>query len=199
MIRRLALCGLAALATGCDEPAPRPETAGGPSTPAAPSPAAAPPSATADPPNPQGGLTGEVSALSADRSGLNVRVTDFGTVVDLPADALFDYDKATLTPAAETELRKAAELIRRAPAGPIQVIGHTDSHGEARYNQTLSEARARTVATWFGTQVGVRQRTFQTSGKGETAPIAPNATADGRDDPQGRQKNRRVEVVLPKA
>ena len=146
-----------------------------------------------------GGLAATVSGLSADESDLNVRITDLGTVIDLPADALFDYDKATLTPAAETELRKAAALIGRSPAGPIQVIGHTDSKGDDAYNQKLSEARARTVAGWFGQQVGIRQRTFQVSGKGETAPIAPNETPSGADDPQGRAKNRRVEVVIPTA
>ena len=73
------------------------------------------------------------------------------------------------------------------------MIGHTDSHGSAAYNQTLSEARAKTVADWFGQQVGVRQRQFAV----ETAPIAPNAKADGTDDPAGRAKNRRVEVILP--
>lgn len=90
-------------------------------------------------------------------------------------------------------------MIRRAPAGPIGVVGHTDSRGDAAYNQALSDARARTVAGWFGQQVGVRQRAFEVSGKGETAPIAPNETASGADDPQGRARNRRVEVVLPKA
>lgn len=146
-----------------------------------------------------GGLAATVSALSADESDLNVRVTDLGTVIDLPADALFDYDKATLTPAAETELRKAAALIGRSPAGPVQVIGHTDSKGDDAYNRKLSEARARTVADWFGRQVVIRQRTFQVVGKGETAPIAPNDAPSGADDPQGRLKNRRVEVVIPTA
>lgn len=147
---------------------------------------------------PRGGMTAQVSALTGNVSGLNTRVTDMGLVIDLPSDALFEYDKAELTPAAETELRKAAELIRASPPGSIQVIGHTDSDGNDAYNQTLSEARAKTVADWFGQQVGVRQRQFAVSGKGETAPIAPSATADGKDDPAGRAKNRRVEVIVPK-
>lgn len=143
------------------------------------------------------GLTAQVSDLNADISALNTRVTDMGLVIDLPADALFEYDKAELTPAAETELRKAAELIRQSPRGSIQVIGHTDSHGDNAYNQRLSEARAKTVADWFGQQVGVRQRRFEVSGKGESNPIAPNSDANGNDDPAGRTKNRRVEVIVP--
>jgi outer membrane protein OmpA-like peptidoglycan-associated protein len=143
------------------------------------------------------GLRAQVSNLTADISGLNTRVTDQGLVIDLPADALFEFDKADLTAAAETELRKAAELIRASPPGPIAVIGHTDTKGDDAYNQQLSEARARTVREWFGGQVGVRQRQFEVSGKGEAAPIAPNARPDGSDDPAGRAKNRRVEVIVP--
>jgi outer membrane protein OmpA-like peptidoglycan-associated protein len=141
-------------------------------------------------------LTAPVSALSAETSDLKIRVTELGTIIDLPADALFDYDEATLTRAAEAELLKVAELIRRSPPGPIRVIGHTDSKGEDAYNQKLSTGRAQTVAAWLDQQIGIRQRTIQVSGKGETAPIAPNETLTGADDPQGRAKNRRVEVVI---
>lgn len=146
-----------------------------------------------------GGMRADVSGLTGSVSGLSTRITDMGTIIDLPSDALFDYDKATLTPAAQTQLRKAAELIRKSPAGAIQVIGHTDSHGDDAYNQKLSEARAEAVAGWFGGQVSVRQRQFQVSGKGEAAPIAPNENASGGDDPAGRAKNRRVEVIIPTA
>ena len=166
--------------------------------PASEAPAAPAPTAAAAPANPPGGMTGTVSNLTGDISGLNIRVTDMGTIIDLAADALFEFDKADLTPAAEAQLQKAAALIRKAPPGGIQVIGNTDAKGDDAYNQRLSEARARTVADWFGEQVGVRQRDFAVSGKGETAPIAPNETATGADDPAGRTKNRRVEVILPR-
>lgn len=166
--------------------------------PASEAPAAPAPTAAAAPANAPGGMTGTVSNLTGDISGLNIRVTDMGTIIDLAADALFEFDKADLTPAAHAQLQKAAALIRKAPPGGIQVIGHTDAKGDDAYNQRLSEARARTVADWFARQVGVRQRDFAVSGKGETAPIAPNETATGADDPAGRAKNRRVEVILPR-
>jgi outer membrane protein OmpA-like peptidoglycan-associated protein len=143
-------------------------------------------------------MTGTVSDLKGDVSGLDIRVTDTATIVDLPADALFEFDKADLTPGAEGELRKAAELIRKAPPGAIEVIGHSDAKGDDAYNLRLSERRARTVADWFADQVGVRQRAFGVSGKGETDPIAPNQTAKGKDDAAGRARNRRVEVILPR-
>lgn len=184
----LSVLALAACAPAADsEPPPASEASAAPAPAATPAPANAP-----------GGMTGTVSNLTGDISGLNIRVTDMGTIIDLAADALFEFDKADLTPAAEAQLQKAAALIRKAPPGGIQVIGHTDAKGEYAYNQRLSEARARTVADWFGAQIGVRQRDFAVSGKGETAPIAPNETATGADDPAGRAKNRRVEVILPR-
>jgi outer membrane protein OmpA-like peptidoglycan-associated protein len=126
-------------------------------------------------------------------------MTHMGLVIDLPADALFDYDKASLTQEAEAELRKAAEVIRQSPPGAIRIIGHTDDHGSDGYNKTLSEERANRVAQWFRQQVGVRQREFQVSGLGESKPVAPNRNAQGADDPQGRARNRRVELVIPTA
>lgn len=185
----LSALALAACSPAADsDPPPARETP----TPAPAAAASAPPATT------PGGMTGSVSSLTGDVSGLNIRVTDMGTIIDLAADALFEFDKADLTPAAEAQLQKVAALIRKAPPGGIQVIGHTDAKGDDAYNQRLSEARARTVADWFGRQVGVRQREFAVSGKGETAPVAPNATATGADDPAGRAKNRRVEVILPR-
>ena len=193
MTRAAALLAVLALAA-CSGEAPR-ETNTVEAQPAAPAPPSAPVSDVAAP---TGGLRADVSALIGDVSGLNTRVTDMGLVIDLPADALFDFDKATLTPAAEAELLKAAELIRRSPTGTIQVIGHTDAKGDDAYNQRLSEARAQAVSDWLGGQVGVRTRAFQVVGKGETAPIAANARPDGSDDPAGRARNRRVEVVVPR-
>lgn len=198
MNRTVGLISLCALAVGCsDHNGNRPTSAPRSEEGLRSASIKTAPSALA--PSRAGGLTADVSALSGDRSDLNIRVTELGTVVDLPSDALFEYGKATLTPVAETELAKAAELMRRSPAGAIQVVGHTDSHGESAYNQALSEARAKTVADWFGRQVGVRQRVFAVSGRGEAAPIAANEKPDGTDDPSARAKNRRVEVILPKS
>lgn len=195
---RAALIGALLALAGCGSEASKQAAAPAPAEPAAETAPAAVPVAATPPPS-GSNLTGDVSDLAGAVSGLSTRITDQGLVIDLPADALFEFDKADLTPAAEAELRKAAELIRRSPPGAVQVIGHTDSHGEDAYNQRLSEARARTVADWFGGEVGVRQRDFRVSGKGETAPVAPNARPDGSDDPEGRAKNRRVEVIVPHA
>lgn len=143
-------------------------------------------------------LTGAVSNLSGASSDLNVRVTDTRTIVDLPADTLFEFDKAELTPAAIANLPRVAELIRAGGAGSVEVSGHTDAKGDDAYNQALSQRRAQAVADWMREQVGVRQRTFVVQGRGETQPVAPNTRPDGSDDPDGRSRNRRVEVSIPR-
>jgi outer membrane protein OmpA-like peptidoglycan-associated protein len=144
-----------------------------------------------------GSLRGQVSTLSADRSGLETRVTDLGTIVALAADTLFEFDRADLTKAAEANLGKVAELIRGAPPGPIVITGHTDGKGEEAYNLRLSQARAQAVTDWMKQQVGVRQRSFTVVGKGESEPIAANSRPGGSDDPDGRARNRRVELLIP--
>lgn len=188
---RAGLIAVFALA-GCQGEPAAPDNAAAPTATVSASPTPAPPAASA------GNLTGSSSALTADISGLNVRTSDTQVIVDLPADTLFAFDKADLTPEAATNLAKVADLIRRAPAGTIEVVGHTDAKGDDTYNLALSEQRAQAVVTWMREQVGVRQRQFQVVGKGETDPVAPNAKPDGSDDPAGRAQNRRVVVAIPR-
>ncbi|HVR99893.1 MAG TPA: OmpA family protein [Thermoanaerobaculia bacterium] len=111
------------------------------------------------------------------------------------ADALFEFDKATLTPDAEETLDALVPLLAKAGKHPAAIEGHTDSKGSDTYNQTLSEKRALAVKDWLVQKSAVAAAT-PTQGWGERRPVAPNAKPDGSDDPQGRQKNRRVEVVL---
>jgi outer membrane protein OmpA-like peptidoglycan-associated protein len=128
---------------------------------------------------------------------LKVKETETDVRIELAADVLFDFDKATLLPKAEATLTKAADFIRERAAGTVRIEGHTDAKGDDAYNQRLSERRADSVRQWL-----VRQRLgslrFSSRGFGETQPVAPNARPDGADDPDGRQKNRRVEIVISK-
>lgn len=116
------------------------------------------------------------------------------------ADALFEFDKADLTPGAEETLNALVSLL--APNGRVpeaglspMIEGHTDDKGSDAYNQTLSEKRAQAVKDWLAAR-GVLPVTTPIRGWGERRPVAPNTKPDGSDDPAGRQKNRRVEVVL---
>ena len=111
------------------------------------------------------------------------------------ADAVFEYDKATLTPDAEETLTALVPLLAKAGKHPVSVEGHTDAKGSDAYNQTLSEKRAGAVKDWLVAHDAVPAAT-PIKGWGEQRPVASNTRPDGSDDPAGRQKNRRVEVVL---
>jgi outer membrane protein OmpA-like peptidoglycan-associated protein len=126
-------------------------------------------------------------------SELNARRTDGTIVVDLPADVLFDFDKATLRPDAEPALTKAAEVLKSYPNAQVTIGGHTDAKGDDAYNDALSLRRAKAVAERLSSPAG---RTLAAEGFGEKKPVAPNARPDGSDDPDGRQKNRRVEIRI---
>ena len=143
-------------------------------------------------------MHGNVSPLNAAVSDLNVRMTDLAVIVELPADVLFAFNEATLTDTARDELVKAADYVRRGGAGEVVIIGHTDARGSDGYNLDLSRRRAEAVRDWFHAQPGVRERRYRTEGRGEREPVAANPLADGSDDPAGRARNRRVEVVVPR-
>ena len=78
---------------------------------------------------------------------------------------------------------------------PSAVEGRTDAIGSDAYNMKLSETRARTVRDWLAVHGFVPAAT-PVKGDGETKPVAPNTTPDCKDDPIGRQKSRRVEIVF---
>jgi outer membrane protein OmpA-like peptidoglycan-associated protein len=143
-------------------------------------------------------LTADVSDLGGLISDLNARVTDREIIVDLPADVLFDFDQADIRSDAVTTLEKLARLIKQSGGGLIQVNGHTDSIGADAYNTTLSERRAASVVQWLTTNAGIASGRLQAKGYGETRPVAMNTKPDGSDNPEGRQKNRRVEVIIPR-
>ena len=170
---------------------------------------AAPPAARAQDPNPDQDLPPgaklkvldivlKVEDIGSKVADLAVKESDTEFRIELAADVLFDFDKATLLPKAEDTLAKAAAFIRERKAGAIRVEGHTDSKGDDAYNQRLSERRAESVRQWF-LRHGLGGMQLSAKGLGETQPVAPNTRADGKDDPEGRQKNRRVEIVIAKA
>jgi outer membrane protein OmpA-like peptidoglycan-associated protein len=128
---------------------------------------------------------------------LQVKETETEIRIELAADVLFDFDQATLLPKAEDTLRKAATFLRLKGSGVVGIEGHTDAKGDDAYNQKLSERRADSVRRWF-TRNGLGHVQFSSRGFGETRPVAPNTKDGGVDDPEGRQKNRRVEIVIRK-
>jgi outer membrane protein OmpA-like peptidoglycan-associated protein len=129
---------------------------------------------------------------------LQVKETGQEIRIELAADVLFDFDKADLRPAAQKTLHQAAGIIQDKAKGAVRIEGHTDSKGNDAYNQKLSERRAASVKNWFVDKEGLGKMQFTTQGFGAKKPVASNTKPDGSDDPDGRQKNRRVEIVLKK-
>jgi outer membrane protein OmpA-like peptidoglycan-associated protein len=129
------------------------------------------------------------------RHNLDARETDRGVVVNLP-DVLFEFNSARLTGEARDKVGHIASVLKgRATGRQVSVEGHTDSIGSDAYNLALSEHRAQAVAQEL-TYDGVRNSHLTTQGYGEKYPVAPNVTENGADNPAGRAKNRRVEVVI---
>ncbi|MGE0722761.1 MAG: OmpA family protein [Alphaproteobacteria bacterium] len=129
-----------------------------------------------------------IQAIRADRARCDRRYTVAG-------DALFAFDKSDLSPEAVETLTALAPMLAPEPKDRIRIEGHTDSVGGRAYNMTLSEARARAVRDWLARH-GHVPATTPVRGFGFDRPVAPNRSADGKDDPAGRQRNRRVEVVV---
>ncbi len=141
-------------------------------------------------------IVGVTSGIQGVLQDLGAKVVGQEVRIDLAADVLFDFDKYTLLPKAGDTLRKVGQVAASYPSSPIQIEGHTDGKGTHPYNIKLSENRANSVKAWLVQNASVAGSRISTRGWGETKPIAPNKKPDGSDDPEGRQKNRRVEIVL---
>lgn len=121
----------------------------------------------------------------------NVQITNTGDrlIVTMPQDLLFATDSSVVRPDLRDDLVSVAGSLNKYPESTIQVIGHTDSDGDAAYNQTLSEQRAGSV-TGILLGAGVPSARMQAIGQGENQPVASNLT------PEGKAQNRRVEIVI---
>lgn len=119
-----------------------------------------------------------------------------GTTVTLDAALLFDFGSAELRPDAAASLDALATALAGLDVPSASVEGHTDAISSTEFNQRLSEDRARAVADGLAAR-GV-DVPLDVVGWGEGRPVAPEVV-DGRDDPAGRQLNRRVEILLPGA
>ena len=129
------------------------------------------------------------------RQGLNAEETSRGVVVNLP-DVLFQFGQSNLTSEARGRVADIADILNNQARGRrVSVEGHTDSVGSEAANQRLSERRAGSVANELEVS-GVSRSRLTAKGYGERYPVAPNSNSDGSDNPSGRAKNRRVEVII---
>jgi outer membrane protein OmpA-like peptidoglycan-associated protein len=107
----------------------------------------------------------------------------------------FDFDKATLRSVSNVELKNLVLLLKSNPNLKVEIAGHTDSKGDDAYNQKLSEERAMAVVNRLAAG-GISADRMKAKGYGKTMPVAPNKKANGTDNPEGRQQNRRVELKI---
>ena len=110
-------------------------------------------------------------------------------LITLDSGVLFDVDKYNLRPEAQEILKNLAVVLKEADIKSFEIDGHTDSDASDEYNKTLSDNRAKSVKEFLSSQ-GVKANII-TNGYGESKPIASN------DTPEGKQKNRRVEIIIP--
>lgn len=107
----------------------------------------------------------------------------------------FDFDQSNIREDAAATLEEVAQTLKDYPDLVVQVGGHTDALGSNSYNDRLSARRSK-AAVDFLVEKGIAKERLVPAAKGETQPVAPNQTEEGKDNPEGRQKNRRVEFKI---
>jgi outer membrane protein OmpA-like peptidoglycan-associated protein len=149
-----------------------------------------------------GAIAGGAVGAYMDRQEADLRRQTAGTGVDvirsgddlilrMPSNITFAVDRYDIQPGFQQTLNQVAQTLGSYNQTYIDVLGHTDSDGSDAYNQSLSERRAGAVADYLSSR-GVARARMGIRGYGESAPIASNATAEGK------AQNRRVEIkVVP--
>jgi outer membrane protein OmpA-like peptidoglycan-associated protein len=143
-------------------------------------------------------LEGAAAEIAGPVENLQVTETETEIRIELSGDVLFDFDKAEIRAEAEPVLMGVADVLKQHPDAAVTIAGYTDAKGSDSYNLALSERRAASVKAWLVKNAGVNGAKLTTQGLGEANPVAPNANPDGSDNPEGRQKNRRVEIAVRK-
>ena len=129
--------------------------------------------------------------LRAQLEGTGVSVTRIGDniTLNMPGNVTFATNSSDLSPAFFDVLNSVGKVLAEFNKTVVEVAGHTDSTGSDAYNQSLSERRAGSVASYLQSQ-GVSAQRVITVGMGESRPVADNSTESGK------QANRRVEITM---
>ena len=131
----------------------------------------------------------QAAEMQRDLQGAEIQRIGEGIKITFDSGILFDIDKSELRPLSKTNLGNLAKILNKYPDTNILVEGHTDSTGTEEHNLVLSRDRAQSVSFYMAT-LEVQSSRFSTAGYGEAQPIALN------DTPEGRQKNRRVDIAV---
>ena len=133
-----------------------------------------------------------VSRSSSSDSAVTYSSDGQTTVASLSGDVTFDVDSSALTDRAKQVLDDIVKRWNGKPPATVTVVGHTDSVADDAHNQTLSEQRAKAVADYLTSKVP--SLNVQSSGKGESEPVASETNADGSVNEAGKAANRHVDV-----
>lgn len=145
-----------------------------------------------------GGTAGAIIGKKMDRQaeeikqevpGAKVERIEEGITVEFSSAVLFGFDQSAISAAAQNTLNDLIKILNKYPDTDLEIQGHTDNTGTAKYNQGLSERRASSVANYLGSN-GIALERLSTKGYGFSVPKYSNETADGR------AQNRRVEFVI---
>jgi outer membrane protein OmpA-like peptidoglycan-associated protein len=120
---------------------------------------------------------------------LEARPTERGLILTLGSDVLFDFDRYELKPGAKRTIERVADFLNEYPERKVLIEGFTDAVGSREYNMGLSERRANAVRMAL-LERGVDPDRIKIRGYGPDHPVASN------DTEAGRQRNRRVEIVV---
>ncbi|MGE4532434.1 MULTISPECIES: OmpA family protein [Halomonas] len=126
---------------------------------------------------------------STQGTGIGVDRRGDDIVLNMPSEVTFGFDSSELTPNARSALNDVARILTQYDDTRVNIAGHTDSTGDAGYNQRLSERRAQAVGNYL-MNAGVAGARLNMVGYGENQPVASNNTE------AGRAQNRRVEITL---
>lgn len=140
-------------------------------------------------------VTIEVLKDSTYQVALDLDPIDFNPIV-LPL-VEFEFDSFVLTPLARHIIDSlVVPVLVSNPTLRIELSAHTDSRGTDDYNEQLSQKRALAIRFYLINARNIEPQRLEAKGYGEFVPIAPNENADGTDDPEGRQRNRRCEFRI---
>lgn len=187
--------GVAVDAVGCPPAPPKAAAAPAPvvkpapvAPPAQPKPVVVPPPVPVDGDDDGDGVKNSLDKCPGTEKG--VLVDETGCPLKFTLEIEFDFNKADVRAQYHDQLAKAADFIKKYPGARFVLGGHTDSRGSDEYNQALSERRAAAVKNYLVDKFGIDAAALTARGYGEKQPIADNKLEEGR------QKNRRVEVVF---
>ena len=131
----------------------------------------------------------QAEELRRDLEGAKIERIGEGIKITFASGLMFATNQSALTVATKENLKNLATVLQKYEDTNVLIEGHTDSTGEATYNQTLSEKRASSVQDYL-ILLGMNYQRLNIAGYGENQPIDDNETA------RGKQTNRRVEVAI---